>query len=93
MVIHSIRCIYLKIDLGSGSNVDVTVIEKDKVDVLRNYRKPNERGRKEKSYVFERGTTSKDNLSLGSHYLVILKENIRSFKDVTQKVDVMDITA
>ena len=45
-------------DLGSGSNVDVTVIEKDKVEVLRNYNKPNERGRKEQSYKFERGSTA-----------------------------------
>ncbi len=44
-------------DLGSGSNVDVTVITKDKVEYLRNYRTPNERGAKEKSYKFPRNTT------------------------------------
>ncbi|KAG5456712.1 MAG: nucleophile aminohydrolase [Olpidium bornovanus] len=44
-------------DLGSGSNVDVTVIEKGKVEVLRNYNKPNERAKKEQSYRFERGST------------------------------------
>ncbi|CAI2198129.1 18519_t:CDS:2, partial [Funneliformis geosporum] len=36
-------------DLGSGSNVDINVIEKDKVDIYRNLRKPNERGQKENS--------------------------------------------
>lgn len=45
-------------DLGSGSNVDVTVIEKGKVEVLRNYNKPNERAKKEQSYRFERGSTA-----------------------------------
>ena len=30
-------------DLGSGSNVDVCVITKDKTDYLRNYERPNER--------------------------------------------------
>jgi hypothetical protein len=45
-------------DLGSGSNVDVTVIEKSKVDVLRNYAKPNERGIREGVYDFAVGTTS-----------------------------------
>ncbi len=44
-------------DLGSGSNVDVTVITKGNVEYLRNYGKPNERGVKEKSYKYPRGTT------------------------------------
>jgi 20S proteasome subunit beta 2 len=44
-------------DLGSGSNVDVTVITKDNVEYLRNYGKPNERGQKERSYKYPRGTT------------------------------------
>lgn len=44
-------------DLGSGSNVDVTVITKVGAEVLRNYRKPNERGVKEQSYKYPRGTT------------------------------------
>lgn len=34
-------------DLGSGSNVDVVVINSEKVEVLRNYARPNERGVKE----------------------------------------------
>lgn len=46
-------------DLGSGSNVDVCVMEKDKpAQLLRNYMTPNERGQKERSYVFPRGTTA-----------------------------------
>lgn len=46
-------------DLGSGSNVDVCVMEKDKpAQLMRNYMRPNERGMKEKSYVFPRGTTA-----------------------------------
>lgn len=45
-------------DLGSGSNVDVCVITAQKTTLMRNYVKPNERGRKEKSYKFERGTTA-----------------------------------
>ncbi|KAI8896581.1 proteasome subunit beta type-7 [Globomyces pollinis-pini] len=44
-------------DLGSGSNVDVTVITKDNVEYLRNYGRPNERGAKEQSYKYPRGTT------------------------------------
>jgi 20S proteasome subunit beta 2 len=45
-------------DLGSGSNVDVCVITKDRTEMLRNFEKPNERVKKEKSYVFRRGTTA-----------------------------------
>ncbi|KAI1922421.1 proteasome core particle subunit beta 2 [Ophidiomyces ophidiicola] len=46
-------------DLGSGSNVDVCVIEQDKPSqLLRNYIKPNERGKKERNYRFQKGTTA-----------------------------------
>ncbi|KAI8905619.1 proteasome subunit beta type-7 [Gorgonomyces haynaldii] len=45
-------------DLGSGSNVDVCVITQEGVEYLRNYRKPNERGQKEKSYKYPRNTTT-----------------------------------
>jgi len=47
-------------DLGSGSNVDICVISKTKgVNMLRNYRKPNERLFRAKlpQYEFKRGTT------------------------------------
>lgn len=45
-------------DLGSGSNVDVCVIEKGKTEYLRNYETPNERVRKEQRYQFPKGTTA-----------------------------------
>lgn len=45
-------------DLGSGSNVDVTVITRTKTEVLRNHVRPNERARKELRYVPARGTTA-----------------------------------
>lgn len=44
-------------DLGSGSNVDVCVIEKEKTDMFRNLDKPNERAVKEQKYLFPKGTT------------------------------------
>lgn len=45
-------------DLGSGSNVDLTVITKDKVQILRNYDTPNARKyRRPEPYHFPRGTT------------------------------------
>lgn len=45
-------------DLGSGSNVDVCIIKKDKTEMLRNYEMPNERGEKTRQYKFRRGTTA-----------------------------------
>lgn len=46
-------------DLGSGSNVDVCVIEKDKpTQLLRNYITPNVRVKKERDYKFKKGTTA-----------------------------------
>lgn len=45
-------------DLGSGSNVDVCIINKDKTEMLRNYEMPNERGLKARDYRFRRGTTA-----------------------------------
>lgn len=42
----------------SGSNVDVCIIEKDKTEMLRNYRKPNERGVKEQRYTPKPGSTA-----------------------------------
>ncbi|AET40207.1 proteasome core particle subunit beta 2 Ecym_5458 [Eremothecium cymbalariae DBVPG len=46
-------------DLGSGSNVDVCVMEVGKdAELLRNYITPNVREAKQKSYKFDRGTTA-----------------------------------
>ncbi|KAH8556982.1 proteasome subunit beta type-7 [Umbelopsis sp. PMI_123] len=66
-------------DLGSGSNVDVCVIEENSTDYLRNHVRPNERGIKEQSYRYPRGTTA------------ILKESIRNFVDVVEG-DAMDMS-
>ncbi|GAD93612.1 proteasome component Pup1, putative [Paecilomyces variotii No. 5] len=66
-------------DLGSGSNVDVCVIDKDKpTQLLRNYLKPNERGQKERSYRFPKGTTAYLNEK------VITKEDIRRYVTVEE---------
>jgi len=44
-------------DLGSGSNVDIVVITKGKVDIRRNFDKPNERPFR-RDYIFPAGTTT-----------------------------------
>ncbi|WWC66255.1 uncharacterized protein I206_100156 [Kwoniella pini CBS 10737] len=62
-------------DLGSGSNVDVSVITKNGTDTLRNYETPNERGTKSRNYKFRRGTTAWTKESIRS---LIVSEEIKS---------------
>ncbi|CAD6909604.1 unnamed protein product [Tilletia caries] len=64
-------------DLGSGSNVDVCIIEKQGTEMLRNYRVL-AREAKEQRYGFRRGTTA------------YTKEEIFS---MIQKQDVFDVGA
>ncbi|XP_056011674.1 proteasome subunit beta type-7-like [Ostrea edulis] len=45
-------------DLGSGSNVDVCVITKDKVEYLRPYDEANLKGQRQGSYRYKKGTTA-----------------------------------
>jgi len=58
-LVHSAICAGIFNDLGSGSNVDLVVITKDNVEILRNYDKPNDRKfRRAKGYSFAPGTTA-----------------------------------
>ena len=75
-------------DLGSGSNVDVCVLEVGKdAELLRNYLTPNVRSAKARSYKFARGTTA------------VLRQSIRDIVDVEETVidfgrtDAMEIDA
>lgn len=45
-------------DLGSGSNIDICVIKKNKVDYLRPYEIANIRGVKQGNYKYPKGTTA-----------------------------------
>ncbi|CAO1614186.1 unnamed protein product [Sympodiomycopsis kandeliae] len=60
-------------DLGSGSNVDVCVIGKDKTENFRNFSKPNERGVKEQSYLFPKGVTG---FTKEMIYDMVVKEDV-----------------
>ena len=67
-------------DLGSGSNVDVCVITKEKATLHRPYITPNERVPKEMSYRYERGTTA------------VLNEVTVKRSDIRKFVTVVDIS-
>ena len=66
-------------DLGSGSNVDVCVITKEKATLMRNYITPNVRERKERSYKFQRGTTA------------VLGEKVITREEVSKYVTVQEL--
>lgn len=67
-------------DLGSGSNVDVCVMETGKdAQLLRNYITPNVRSQKAKTYKFKRGTSA------------FLKESIYNFVDVEEEIVAMEV--
>jgi 20S proteasome subunit beta 2 len=66
-------------DLGSGSNVDVAILTKDMTTLKRGYIKPNERSKKQKSYVFKRGTTA------------VLNEKIITREEISKYVTVHEI--
>jgi len=69
-------------DLGSGSNVDVAVITKEKTTLMRNYITPNVREKKMRNYKFQKGTTAVLNEK------IITKEEISKFVTVHElKVD------
>ena len=68
-------------DLGSGSNVDVCVITEQKTTLMRNFMKPNERGRKERSYKFPRGTTA------------VLNEKIITREEISKYVTVQELSS
>ncbi|CAI4216642.1 unnamed protein product [Parascedosporium putredinis] len=66
-------------DLGSGSNVDVAIITKDKTTLKRGYVKPNERTAKTQSYKFPKGTTA------------VLNEKVIRKGDIGRYVDIQDV--
>ncbi|KZO97234.1 20S proteasome subunit [Calocera viscosa TUFC12733] len=74
-------------DLGSGSNVDVCIITKEKTEMLRNYQTPNERVEKERKYGFRRGTTAWKSESIRS---LIASETIVPVAQLVN--DEMDLT-
>ncbi|CAI9740132.1 proteasome subunit beta type-7-like [Octopus vulgaris] len=63
-------------DLGSGSNVDLCVITKDKVDYLRPYDQCNKKGQRSGNYKYNRGTTAIQSSSTCKIPIVVLKKKV-----------------
>ncbi|XP_029468941.1 proteasome subunit beta type-7 [Rhinatrema bivittatum] len=67
-------------DLGSGSNIDLCVISKNKLDYLRPHDIANKKGVRTGSYKYKKGTTA------------ILKEKVIPLDVVEETVQTMDIS-
>lgn len=67
-------------DLGSGSNVDVAVITREKTTLLRNYMQPNQREKKARDYRMPRGTTA------------VLAERVIRKQDIGKYVSVHELS-
>lgn len=80
-------------DLGSGSNVDVAVITEEKTTLMRNFRTPNKREKKQRNYRFERGTTAVLNEKIITKEEVSKYVTVHELKDdsVTATAETMDI--
>lgn len=65
-------------DLGSGSNIDLCVITKDKVDYIRPFDEANEKGVRQGSYRYKHGTTA------------VLTKNVRKFEITSEIVQAME---
>ncbi|CAH6718419.1 proteasome subunit beta type-2 [[Candida] jaroonii] len=73
-------------DLGSGSNVDLCVMEVGKdAELHRNYLTPNVRSEKLKSYKFDRGTTAVLRSSI--HDVLDVEETVITFGNDAMEVD------
>jgi 20S proteasome subunit beta 2 len=68
-------------DLGSGSNVDVCVITKEKTTLMRNYQTPNVREKKQRSYKFARGSTA------------VLNERVITREEISKYVTVHELSS
>jgi len=67
-------------DLGSGSNVDLCVITKDKVEMLRPYHIANEKGVRQGNYMFKRGTTQVLKTEVKKVQYEVLSTSVREVK-------------
>ncbi|PVD21936.1 hypothetical protein C0Q70_17739 [Pomacea canaliculata] len=65
-------------DLGSGSNVDLCIITKDKVEYIRPYDEANKKGVRHGKYQYKRGTTAVLSTEVKKIPLEILETEVRA---------------
>jgi 20S proteasome subunit beta 2 len=80
-------------DLGSGSNVDVTVITEEKTTLMRGFITPNVRVPKQRNYKFAKGTTAVLNEKIITRADINKYVTVHELQDdsVTATVEAMDV--
>jgi 20S proteasome subunit beta 2 len=75
-------------DLGSGSNVDVCVITKDKTEMIRPYHIANLKGQKQGNYLYKRGTTQVIKTLEKKVQYDVLSTSVREIKPSTETMEI-----
>lgn len=75
-------------DLGSGSNVDLCVITKDKAEMLRPYHEANVKGVRQGNYLFRRGTTQVLKSQVKKVQYEVLSTSVREIKPNTETMEI-----
>lgn len=75
-------------DLGSGSNVDLCVITKDKTEMLRPYHVANEKGVRQNDYSFKRGTTKVLKQFEKKVQYEVMSTNVREIRPSTETMEI-----
>jgi 20S proteasome subunit beta 2 len=75
-------------DLGSGSNVDLCVITKDKAEMLRPYHEANIKGVRQGNYLFRRGTTQVLKSQVKKVQYEVLSTSVREVKPSTETMEI-----
>ncbi|XP_030051186.1 proteasome subunit beta type-7-like [Microcaecilia unicolor] len=65
-------------DLGSGSNVDLCVITREKVEMMRGFEQPGKRGERYGSYRYQKGTTAVLTQSIKPLEVELVEEHIQT---------------
>lgn len=75
-------------DLGSGSNVDLCIITKDKTEMIRPYHVANVKGTKQGNYLFKRGTTQVLKSLERKVQFDVLSTSVREIKPNTETMEI-----
>lgn len=75
-------------DLGSGSNVDLCVITKDKTEMIRPYHVANVKPEKQGNYLFKRGTTQVLSSLERKIQYDVLSTSVREIKPNTETMEI-----
>lgn len=75
-------------DLGSGSNVDLCVITKDKSELLQPYHVANIKGQRTGDYTFKRGSTAVLNTTERKVQYEVLSTSVKEIKPSTDTMEV-----